>query len=154
MENNHIEMDLDDQERDWDEILRILGIPEESAARKARRYGLIHGVQGEVCGADGAVFITDDFRPTTETSPENILLLSERREALGTALSGLSDRDILIVFGHFYEGKTLTVVAQELGISTSAVSKREKRFLLRLRQELNESELFSAKDLTILPPLK
>ena len=68
-----------------------------------------------------------------EESPEERLsdLLS-----LHQLLAGLEERDRRLIFLRYYRGKTQTEVARQLGMTQVQVSRREKRLLQAMREQL------------------
>lgn len=56
--------------------------------------------------------------------------------AIGDAIRALSDREKLILSLRFYEGKTQTEVAREIGISQAQVSRLEKNAIARIKKSI------------------
>ena len=67
-------------------------------------------------------------------SPEE--QIAERLSVI-QAVSGLEERDRAIVRLRYYENKTQTQTAAALGMTQVQVSRREKKILCLLRQELS-----------------
>jgi len=68
-------------------------------------------------------------------SSENEALLN--RMVLMEVLKGLKPQEQRIIFARYFENKTQTVIAGDLGISQVQVSRLEKRILKELREKLN-----------------
>lgn len=71
-----------------------------------------------------------------DPSPTKIVRDEERRRAVERALSTLDDEDREVLCLRHYEQLSNVEVARELGIETSAASKRYLRALKRLKDEL------------------
>jgi RNA polymerase sigma-B factor len=67
-----------------------------------------------------------------EVDPE--LVRAERRAALGPLISELPEREQVMLYLRFYEGKTQSEIAKRLGISQMHVSRLLSRSLDRLRE--------------------
>ena len=67
-----------------------------------------------------------------ETDPE--LARAERRAALGPLISGLPEREQVMLYLRFYEGMTQSEIAKRLGISQMHVSRLLSRSLQQLRE--------------------
>lgn len=81
-----------------------------------------------------AVELTDAMADEEAPHPQRLGQID--REKLVAAVSSLSPRQQTITRLYFYEGLTLTEIAQELGISETAVSSHLKAALTVLRNEL------------------
>lgn len=66
-------------------------------------------------------------------SPENSLI---ERMALKRAVSGLEEKDRRLIYMRYFLDKTQTETAAALGMTQVQVSRREKKLLLCLREEL------------------
>lgn len=71
---------------------------------------------------------TDVSECTEEEAMKN-LMIEKVREALKT----LSETEIKIIYGLFYEGKTGKMIAKELNVSEMAISKRKRTILKKLK---------------------
>jgi RNA polymerase sigma-B factor len=67
-----------------------------------------------------------------EVDPE--LARAERRAALGPLISGLPEREQVMLYLRFYEGMTQSEIAKRLGISQMHVSRLLSRSLQQLRE--------------------
>ncbi len=79
--------------------------------------------------------------------PEERAISSERDELLHRAIAGLPDRKALIVRSIYFDGRTVTDVAEELGVSHAAVSQQRSAAVRMLRDVLDRHE----SDLRPLP---
>lgn len=74
--------------------------------------------------------------PSPELSPEEALLKKERQEALKTALSRLSYKDILLFYRKYYYRQSTAQIAAELGMTERAVEGKLYRVKKQLRKSL------------------
>lgn len=104
---------------------RMERAPEEIAEALAATAPPISLTEGEEDGS-GQIDLPED-------GPEEKLsdLLS-----LGQLLEALEERDRRLIELRYYQGKTQTEVAQQLGMTQVQVSRREKRLLLSMREKL------------------
>ena len=68
-------------------------------------------------------------------APENGLI---RRIALEKAISSLEEKDRRLITMRYFQGKTQTEIAAALGMTQVQVSRREKKLLTKMREELLE----------------
>lgn len=95
------------------------------------RY-LYEAMANDVVDMDKEAII--DPTPTTE---HMMIEREEREEFISTVLGALKDdEEIKLIRMRYYEDKTQDEVAEALGISTSAVSQREKKILKKLNVAL------------------
>jgi RNA polymerase sigma factor for flagellar operon FliA len=69
-------------------------------------------------------------------SPESALLMSESIGRLLAALAELPERERVLLRGHYFEGRSLELIAGELGISKSWASRLHTQALSELRRTL------------------
>ena len=80
------------------------------------------------------------FEPRAgEADPEQVALLSERRQGVASALAELGPRERLILQLRYEEALSLAEVAKVMSLSLSAVKSSVGRSLGRLRQALGEA---------------
>ena len=116
-----------------EEIAKELDMPKESV------LFAIDAIQDPVSlfdpvyhdGSD-AIFIMDQVKDTKNTDANWIENLS-----LSEALKRLNDREKLILNLRFFEGKTQTEVADEIGISQAQVSRLEKSALKNMKKHIS-----------------
>lgn len=80
----------------------------------------------------------------SDTEPLDWLLADERRELVRVALQNLSPRDMEILLLKYTEDWSYHEIAQQLGVSHSAVEARLHRARRRLRAELMALEVIEA----------
>ena len=80
-----------------------------------------------------------------DASPEAALLKHESIAGLLAALPRLSERHRMVVRAHYFEGRSLDDIAQQLGVSKSWASRLHTQALGRLRQALRDTGLKSAR---------
>ncbi len=86
-------------------------------------------------GRGEAQELTPDI-PSGEPTPEQALLLSERRRALLDALGHMQRRDVDLFYRKYYYMQPTAQIASELGMTERAVEGRLYRLKKRLREEL------------------
>ncbi len=77
---------------------------------------------------------------STEPSPEDDVLQKEIKEALLSALNGLSKKDRIIFYRKYYYMQSTMQIASELGISNRAVEGKLYRIKKKLRKILGGEE--------------
>ncbi len=79
-----------------------------------------------------------DWEPEPTETPEQLVLLDERRQALWRAMNRLSPADREVLTLHYFSGLTIPQVAQLLGRTPGAVKTKLCRLRQSLKQELEE----------------
>ncbi len=75
-------------------------------------------------------------RTRRASGPQEALDETEVREALAEAISGLPEREKLVVTLYYYEELTLREIGEVLGVTESRVSQLHTKAILRLRSRL------------------
>jgi RNA polymerase sigma factor FliA len=88
----------------------------------------------ESIAADGEA---DDFLPSAEHTPDQLLVDRERRAYLTDAVLALPERLRVVVIGYFYEERPMLEIAGELGVTESRVSQLRAEALILIRDGLN-----------------
>ena len=73
--------------------------------------------------------------PSTLPTPEEAVLMAERKAALGRAIDGLASRDKAIFYRKYYYLQPTAQIAAELGMTERAVEGRLYRIRKRLRSK-------------------
>lgn len=115
-----------------DELAAILGTPREELAfaldaivEPVSLYEPLYSDAGdEMC-------VMDQVRDTKNTDESWL-----ERIALRNAISRLSEREQHILSLRFFEGRTQTEVAEEVGISQAQISRLEKAALARIKKQI------------------
>lgn len=97
------------------------------------RNAALSRARGKRQGSDQE--LTPDI-PSPEPTPEQELLLRERRRALLEALKRMSARDVELFYRKYYYMQPLSQIAAELGMTERAAEGRLYRLKKRLREEL------------------
>ena len=87
--------------------------------------------------------------PSADGDPEEELLTSERADCLTRAIDALPARLRTVVRGYFFEERTVTEIARELGVTQSRVSQLRSEAIELLRDGVN-----SQLDPTKVSPLR
>jgi RNA polymerase sigma factor for flagellar operon FliA len=75
--------------------------------------------------------------PASTDNPEEELLMQERVQFLATALRALPERLQSVIRGYFFEERSVTDIAHELGVTQSRVSQLRTEALELLRDGMN-----------------
>jgi len=75
--------------------------------------------------------------PTAEGDPEEELLTRERADCLTRAIEALPKRLQMVVQGYFFEERTVTEIAEQLGVTQSRVSQLRSEAIELLRDGVN-----------------
>ena len=109
------------------ELAKILEVPEED-------------VTEAICAAAPVISLTadeDDGGGQADVPVESTEEQIAERLSVIQAVSALDERDRKLIALRYYENKTQTQTAAVLGMTQVQVSRREKKILERLRQELS-----------------
>ena len=96
----------------------------------------VESIQQTICGKDGTQVslverLVDEAQ--SEVAAENIM----NRILVGQAMEKLGEMEQELIRLRFFEDRTQTEVAKELGISQVQVSRLEKKILIQMRQNLD-----------------
>lgn len=115
-----------------DEIAQKLGVPRENVVRAMEAIIEPMSIYEPVYNEGGdSLYVIDQLSDTAsgdEMWLENI--------ALREALKQLSDREKRVIDMRYYENKTQTEIANEIGISQAQVSRVEKGALEKMRRQM------------------
>lgn len=84
--------------------------------------------------------VIEEHVPSHEPTPEEAVLLQERREALFAALKKVSSTDRELFYRKYYYLQSTEQIASELGMTLRAVEGRLYRIKKRLRKQLGGEE--------------
>ena len=79
----------------------------------------------------------ESFIASNDDGPEDTLLDRERKAYLMDAVEALPERLRLVVYGYFFEERSMQDLADELGVSESRISQLRAEALLLLRDGVN-----------------
>lgn len=79
-----------------------------------------------------------DESMNTEDEVIMAMLIDTLREAVMT----LTDTEKHIIYGSFFQGKTALRISKELGVSVTAICKRKRNILKKLRKILEKQKIF------------
>ena len=108
-----------------DEIAAALGVDRESAAA-----GLADAARS-VTALDDTV---ESVLVSQSAGPEEVLLVGERTAYVRAAVAALPDRMRSIVEAIYFDDRTVTEIAEELGITHSAVSQQRSEAIRLMRE--------------------
>jgi RNA polymerase sigma factor FliA len=87
-------------------------------------------------GGGDQIALIDTIEDGAGPNPESSLEQTEIREALAEAISGLPEREKLVVTLYYYEELTLREIGEVLGVTESRVSQLHTKAILRLKARL------------------
>jgi RNA polymerase sigma factor for flagellar operon FliA len=87
-------------------------------------------------GGGDQIALIDTIEDGTGPDPESSLEQTEIKEALAEAISGLPEREKLVVTLYYYEELTLREIGDVLGVTESRVSQLHTKAILRLKAHL------------------
>ena len=88
-------------------------------------------------GSGDQIALIDTIEDESGPDPEFSLEQTEIREALAEAISGLPEREKLVVTLYYYEELTLREIGEVLGVTESRVSQLHTKAVLRLKARLS-----------------
>ena len=90
--------------------------------------------------ADGdQLSLAETLADTRMEAPGEQLEASETKRLLAQAISGLAERDKIVVTLYYYEGLTLSEIGQVLGVTESRICQIHTKAMLQLRSRLSLS---------------
>ena len=123
-----------------DEIAQKLGVSpdelEESLREISRTSVAALDELWSPTGGGDQIALIDTIEDETGPDPEFSLEQTEIREALAEAISGLPEREKLVVTLYYYEELTLREIGEVLGVTESRVSQLHTKAILRLKAHL------------------
>lgn len=127
-----------------DELAAALGVPREEAA------AALSDAARTVSTIDDT---TAEFLVSEMTSPEESLLIDERHRFVRAAVDALPERMALIVRAIYFDDRTVKEVAEDLGITHSAVSQQRSEAVRLIRDGLS-SHYADETDTAVEPDAK
>ncbi|AMB58766.1 sigma-70 family RNA polymerase sigma factor [Microterricola viridarii] len=112
-----------------DELAAALGVDRETAA------AALSDAARTVTTIDDS---TAEYLVSEMTSPEESLLLDERQRFVTAAVDALPERMAMIVRAIYFDDRTVKEIAEDLGITHSAVSQQRSEALRLIRDGLGE----------------
>ncbi len=83
------------------------------------------------------ISLIDTIEDAQGPDPISALASTEMREAIGEAISGLPEREKLVITLYYYEELTLREIGEVLGVTESRVSQLHTKAVLRLKARLS-----------------
>ncbi|GIU95012.1 MAG: RNA polymerase sigma factor WhiG [Gaiellaceae bacterium] len=124
-----------------EEIAKKLGISlaelEESLREISRTSVAALDELWSPSGTGDQVSLIDTIEDESGPDPELSLEQTEVREALAEAISGLPEREKLVVTLYYYEELTLREIGEVLGVTESRVSQLHTKAILRMKAHLS-----------------
>jgi RNA polymerase sigma factor for flagellar operon FliA len=93
-----------------------------------------------ISGSGGdQVALIDTIEDTQGPEPQSALAQTELREMVADAITGLPEREKLVITLYYYEDLTLREIGEVLGVTESRVSQLHTKAILRLKARLSGS---------------
>ena len=114
------------------EIARELGITREELVLAMDSQGQVESLQKTIYQSDGNEISLEDKLPLEENQQEMVVNRMFLEQALGT----LDRKERELIYLRFFQDRTQSSIAQQMGMSQVQVSRMEKKILNRLRANL------------------
>lgn len=115
-----------------EEIARELGITREELVLAMDSQGQVESLQKTIYQSDGNEISLEDKLPLEENQQEMVVNRMFLEQALGT----LDSKERELIYLRFFQDRTQSSIAQQMGMSQVQVSRMEKKILNRLRANL------------------
>ena len=115
-----------------EEIDRELGITREEPVMAMDSQGQVESLQKTIYQSDGNEISLEDKLPLEENQQEMVVNRMFLEQALGT----LDRKERELIYLRFFQDRTQSSIAQQMGMSQVQVSRMEKKILNRLRANL------------------
>ena len=114
------------------EIAEILGIPPEELMEAMESYAQVESLQQTIYQGEGNTILLIDKLEEKVNQSEQVL----NRLFLEEILGKLEGEERELIYQRYFQGKTQSVIAKEMGISQVQVSRMEKRILRKIQEEV------------------
>lgn len=115
-----------------EEIARELGITREELVLAMDSQGQVESLQKTIYQSDGNEISLEDKLPLEENQQEMVVNRMFLEQALGT----LDRKERELIYLRFFQDRTQSSIAQQMGMSQVQVFRMEKKILNRLRANL------------------
>lgn len=124
------------------EVAEELGISVKSLRQLFRQVSYVHvAALDELLSIGGErsdkVTLGDTIPDERADDPVSVFEAEETRDILGEAVSGLDEREKIVISLYYYEGMTLNEIGQVLGVTESRACQLHTRAVLQLRGKLS-----------------
>ena len=118
------------------EVAQTLGMPAEQVQKILAQAHMFNLVNFE--DALGSANPEAEIKSKDEYSPEEELLLKERKEILAEAIDSLPEKERLVITLYYFEGLLLKEIAEILQVTESRVSQIHSKVLAKMRSKLEK----------------
>lgn len=115
-----------------EELARELGVSKEDLVLAMDSQGQVESLQKTIYQSDGNEISLEERLPQEENQQEKVV----NRMFLEQALNTLDKKERELIYLRFFQDRTQSSIAGELGMSQVQVSRMEKKILNRLRENL------------------
>ena len=128
-----------------DEVAEELGISVKSLRQIFRQVSYVHvAALDELLSIGGdksdRVSLGDTIADERVEDPETAYEVEETKEILGVAVSGLPEREKIVISLYYYEGMTLAEIGQVLGVTESRACQLHTKAVMQLRGQLSNTD--------------
>jgi RNA polymerase sigma factor for flagellar operon FliA len=128
-----------------DEVADELGITVRALRQIFRQVSYVHvAALDELLSIGGdksdRVSLGDTIPDERAEDPVSAYEVEETKEVLGMAVSGLPEREKIVISLYYYEGMTLAEIGQVLGVTESRACQLHTKAVMQLRAQLGQSE--------------
>ena len=124
--------ETDGREPTTQEIARELGISPEELMEAMDSYVQVESLQQTIYQGEGNTILLMDKLEEKENQSERVL----NRLFLEEILGKLEGEERELIYQRYFQEKTQSVIAKEMGISQVQVSRMEKRILKKMQEEV------------------
>jgi RNA polymerase sigma factor for flagellar operon FliA len=129
-----------------DEVADELGITVRGLRQIFRQVSYVHvAALDELLSIGGdksdRVSLGDTIPDERAEDPVSAYEVEETKEVLGVAVSGLPEREKIVISLYYYEGMTLAEIGQVLGVTESRACQLHTKAVMQLRAQLGQSEV-------------
>ena len=114
------------------ELAGILGIPPEELMEAMESYAQVESLQQTIYQGEGNTILLIDKLEEKVNQSEQVL----NRLFLEEILGKLEGEERELIYQRYFQEKTQSVIAKEMGISQVQVSRMEKRILRKIQEEV------------------
>ena len=115
-----------------EELAKELGVSREELVLAMDSQGQVESLQKTIYQSDGNEISLGERLPQEENQQEKVV----NRMFLEQALNTLDKKERELIYLRFFQDRTQSSIAGELGMSQVQVSRMEKKILKRLREKL------------------
>lgn len=129
------------KEASINEIVKEVNLDKVEVEQTMQSFKLLASISLEQTLGVNELRVKDTLKGEIDKSPEDVYIEDEQAKILGEAISGLEERQRLVLTLYYYEELTLKEIAAALDVSVSRVSQLKTMGLALLRSRLSNTYL-------------